>query len=112
MVGVSLVLEGAALQRGEQRVDVGDQDVAGALQLHREAGVEHVGARHALMDEARVRADELGEMGEEGDDVVLGHPLDLVDARDVELGLARPSPRSPSPHSFGMTPISASASQA
>ena len=83
-----LVLVSAALQRGEQRVDVGDQDVARPLQLHGEAGVEHVRARHALMDEARIRADELGEMGEEGDHVVLGDALDLVDALDVELRLA------------------------
>ena len=41
------------------------------------------------MDEARVGADELGEMGQEGDDVVLGHLLDLVDARDVERDVAR-----------------------
>ena len=40
------------------------------------------------MDEARLRADEFGEMGQEGDDVMLGHPLDLIDALDVELGLA------------------------
>jgi hypothetical protein len=37
------------------------------------------------MDEARILADELGEMGEEGDDVVLRHLFDLVDARDVEF---------------------------
>ena len=30
----------------------------------------------------------LGEVREEGDDVVLGLALDLVDARDVELGVA------------------------
>ena len=90
-----LVLEGAPLQRGEQRVDVGDQNVAGALQLHGEAGVEHVGAGHALMHEARVGADEFGEMGEERDDVVFGHALDLVDALDVELRRRPPSPRSP-----------------
>jgi hypothetical protein len=83
------VFIGAALQRGEQRVDVGDQDVAGATELHREAGVEHVGAGHALMDEARVGADELGQMSEEGDDVVLGHLLDRVDALDVERHVAR-----------------------
>ena len=96
-----LVLEGAPLQRREQRVDVGDQNVAGALQLHGKAGVEHVRAGHALMDEARVGADEFGEMGQEGDDVVLGDALDLVDARDVELGLAAPSPRSPWPPPSG-----------
>ena len=53
-----LVLEGAALERGEQAVEVGEEDVAGAGELHREAGVEHVRGRHALMDEARVRPDE------------------------------------------------------
>ena len=79
-----LVLEGAALQRGQQRVDIGEQDVGGARKLHGKAGVEHVRRGHALMDEARVRPDELGEMGQEGDDVVLGDALDLVDALDVE----------------------------
>ncbi len=42
------------------------------------------------MHEARFRADDLGQMGQEGDDVVLGLALDLVDAGDVEgrvLGL-------------------------
>ena len=79
-----LVLEGAALERGQQRVDIGEQDVAGARQLHGEAGVEHVRRGHALVDEARVRADEFGEMGQEGDDVMLGDALDLVDPLDVE----------------------------
>ena len=37
------------------------------------------------MDETRVRADEFRQMRQEGDDVVLGHALDLVDALDVEL---------------------------
>ena len=36
------------------------------------------------MHEARLGADDFGEMGEEGDDVVMGLALDLVDARDVE----------------------------
>ncbi len=40
------------------------------------------------MHEARIRADDLGQVREEGDDVVLGLALDLVDARDVELGVA------------------------
>jgi hypothetical protein len=45
--------------------------------------------------EARLGTDDLGEMGEEGDDVVLGLALDLVRAA-----------------SFGITPSSASASAA
>ena len=83
-----LVLERAALERGEQPVDVGDQEVGGARQLHVEAGVEHVGRGHALMHEARLRPDDLGQMGQEGDDVVLDLALDLVDALDVERGVA------------------------
>ena len=94
MVGVILCSKARRLQRGEQRVDVGDQDVGGAHELHGEAGVEHVGRGHALVHEARLGADDLGEMGEEGDDVVLGLALDLVDARDVEGRVACPCPRS------------------
>ncbi len=82
-----LVLEGAAPQRREQRIDVGDQQIDGAHELHVEAGVEHVGGGHALVHEARLRPDDLGEMGEERDDVVLDLALDLLDARDVELGI-------------------------
>ena len=37
-----LVLEGASFECGQQPVDVGDQQVGGAHQLHVEAGVEHV----------------------------------------------------------------------
>ena len=37
-----LVLEGARLQRGEQFVDVRDQNVRAARELHVEAGVQHV----------------------------------------------------------------------
>ena len=54
------------------------------------------------------RADDLGEVGEEGDDVVLHLALDLVDARDVEDGL-RPFSQIVSAASSGMTPSSASA---
>ncbi len=49
-----LVLEGAALQHREQLVEIGDQDVGGLAELDREAGVEHVGAGHALVEEARL----------------------------------------------------------
>ena len=82
-----LVFEGAALERGAHLVDALDQKVGGAHELHVEAGVEHVRRGHALMDEPRLRPDDLGEMGEEGDDVVLDLALDLVDAGDVEVGV-------------------------
>ena len=84
-----LVLERALLQRREQRVDVLDQDVGGAHELHVEAGVEHVGRGHALVHEARLGSDDLGEVRQEGDHVVLGLALDLVDPRDVEGGVLR-----------------------
>ncbi len=60
-----------------------------------ETGVEHVGRGHALVDEVRFRPDDLGQMGQEGDDVVLHLGLDGVDAADVELRRRPwPSPRS------------------
>ena len=37
------------------------------------------------MHESRLGADDFGEMGEKGDDVVLDLALDLLDPRDVEL---------------------------
>ena len=39
------------------------------------------------MHKAGVLADKFGQMGEEGDDVVLGDGLDLIDSGDVEFGL-------------------------
>jgi hypothetical protein len=81
-----LVFEGAGLQRGQHPVQIGQQDVGGAHQLHVQRGVQHVRRGHALMDEARlVGADMFGQMGQEGDHVMLGHGLDLVDAGDVEF---------------------------
>jgi len=80
-----LVFEGAGLQRSEDTVHVGKQDVGSAHELDVEGCVEHVRRGHALMDEAAVGSDEFGEVGEEGDDVMLGDGLDLIDAGDVEL---------------------------
>jgi hypothetical protein len=54
IVGVSLCSKARRFSTLEQLVDVGKQDVDGARKLHREAGVEHVGRGHALVDEARV----------------------------------------------------------
>ena len=87
-----LVLEGTLLDGGEQSVDIGDQQVGRPHELDVQAGVEHVGGGHALVDEARIGADEFGQMGEEGDDVVLRHPLDFVDPGDVEGDVAGPVP--------------------
>ena len=80
-----LVLERAALQHREQRVEVGDQQVRRLLQLHRERGVEHVGAGHALVQPAPLRPELLAGPGQEGDHVMLGDRLDRVDRLDVDL---------------------------
>ena len=79
-----LVFARAPLERGIERVDVGNENIGGANELHVQAGVEHVGRGHAQMHEPRVGPDDFGEMGEEGDDVVLDLALDLVDARGIE----------------------------
>ena len=49
-----LVLEGALLQRCQQLVDIGQQQVGGAHQLDVEAGVEDVGGGEAGVHEARL----------------------------------------------------------
>ena len=103
------VLDRAPLQRRQQPVEIGEQEVGGLLQLHREAGVEHVARGHALVDKARLGADMLGEVGQKGDHVVMRLALDLVDAPDLEsAALSRTARAALS----GMTPSAACASQA
>ena len=88
-----LVLEGAALQGRQQPIHIGDENVGGALQLDVEAGIQHVGRRHALVHEARLRPDDFRKMREKRDDVMLGLGLDGVDAGDIEDAPCRPCPR-------------------
>ncbi len=83
-----LVLEGPALDGGKQRVHVSEQNVGCPDELDVETGVEHIRGSHPLVDETGVRADDFRQMGQEGDDVVLGLALDLVDPVDVESGRA------------------------
>ena len=45
--GGKLVLEGSALEGREHVVNVGEQKIGGAHELHVEAGIEHVGGGHA-----------------------------------------------------------------
>src|SRR5829696_5563319 len=47
------------------------------------------------MDEAGLGADDFGQMGQEGDDVMLGLALDLVDPGDVEGGVLGLGPDRP-----------------
>ena len=71
--------------------------------LQRQRRVDDVGRGEAEVQPARARPDVLGDVGGEGDHVVLRHLLDVVDARDLEgaaladvargLGAARCRPR-------------------
>ena len=56
------VFEGAALERGKQPIDIGDQNIARARKLNRQRRIQHVGRGHALMHEARFGADEFRQM--------------------------------------------------
>ena len=80
----ALVLQRAALQRGRHGIDAAGQQGAGAIELHREAGVEHVRRGKPLVDEARLRPHVVREVGEEGDHVVAGLALDRVDFLGVD----------------------------
>ncbi len=79
-------LEGAPLEHLAQGDEVALQQLAGALDLQRQTGVEHVGARHAVVDVLRGVADVLGHVGQKGDDVVVGGLLDLGHPGGVKGG--------------------------
>ena len=87
-----LVLEGAALEGGEDEFDILHQQVGGAAELDGEGGVVDVRRGHALVQESRLRPHDLGDVGQEGDDVVFGLALDLVDAVDIEDHVAAALP--------------------
>ena len=40
--GGEFVLHGAALERGQHHIDIGNQHIAGAAKLDRKTGIEHV----------------------------------------------------------------------
>jgi len=86
--GRSAVFDGATLDGGEEIPGIGDEEIGGAHELDVEAGIEHIRRRHALVNKARLGANDLGEVGEKGDDVVFCLALDSVDAIDVEGGVA------------------------
>ena len=65
----------------------------GVADLQRERGVDHVARRHPEVDEARVGADVLGDVGQERDHVVAHLALDLGDARRRRSRRARGSSR-------------------
>ena len=80
----ALVLEGAALERCGHGRDAVRQHGAGAIELDREASVQNIGGREALVDEARLRPHVVRKVGEEGDHVVAGLALDRLDRRGTD----------------------------
>ena len=90
--GGQAVFEGATLKGGEHRLDVFQQQIRGAGELDGQGGVVDVRGGHALVQEARFGADDLGDVGQKGEDVVPDLALDLIDALDIENGLAAAFP--------------------
>ena len=93
--GGVFMLHRAALDRGQQGVDILQQNVGGAHQLQVQRGVQHVAAGHALMHETRpvlagMGRDLFRHPGEEGDDIMLGDGLDGVDGGHIHLGVGCP----------------------
>ena len=80
------VLPGAFFERGQQRIDVGDEQIGRAYELNVKARIQDVRGRHTLVDEPRLRSHDLGKVSEKSNDVVLDLAFDCVDARDIEFG--------------------------
>ena len=82
-----LELDGAAAQYLEELLEVVDDDVGGFLHHDAKRRILDIARRQSLVDVLRVLADILGDVREEGDDVMVRDLLDLLDARQVELRL-------------------------
>ncbi len=72
--------------RGDRGVEAIEDEVGGLAALQRQAGIDHVAAGEAPVDVAALRAHRLGHLGHEGNHVVIGGALELVDAIDVDRG--------------------------
>jgi hypothetical protein len=73
-----------ARQRGQHPVAARHQQVGRVSQQDRERRVEDVARRHPAVQPPGFEADELLDVRQEGDDVMLGRPLDLVDAGRID----------------------------
>src|SRR3989304_97364 len=76
----------------DEGVEVRAQPFPGGPQLESQRGVEDVRARKAEMKEAPLGPDALCELVDEGDDLVVGRPVQLSDAGDVDDGPAAGGP--------------------
>ena len=71
-------------EHGEEAIAVEQQPLAGGAQLEGQPGVDHVAAGQPEVEIATLRPDRLGDLADEGDDVVVGRPFDLGDPLDVD----------------------------
>ncbi len=113
IIGRPRVLAGARGERVEQARRTGSSSMSAASRSSIASdGVEHVARGHAAVKPPRLDAGELLDVGEKGDDVVLGRALDLVDARRVDSAsfLARMVAAVPAGTSFAASMASQAAS--
>ena len=84
-----LVFKGTGLQGGQNPVQIRQQQIGGADQLHVQRCVQNIGTCHALMHKAGfIRADNIGQMGQKGDDIVFGHRFDPVNLGQIKRHIA------------------------
>src|SRR5207253_11280703 len=73
------------LQHRQQYIDLCHQKVAGITQEQRIRGINYIGRSQTVMNETRRFTDCFRQIRGEGDDIMVGSFLDLMDARDREL---------------------------
>ena len=84
IISVSASLRARAIERRQQAVAVAQEEPAGVAELEREGRVDDVAARQPEMEVAALRPDGLGDLADEGDDVVVGGLLDLGDPLGID----------------------------
>jgi hypothetical protein len=78
------MLERAVVDRFGEGREIGEHEIAGFPHLQRLRRIDHVRGGHAEMEPPGGGTDVLGDGRRKGDDVVLRHLLDGLDAVDVE----------------------------
>ena len=73
--------------RFQQHVKIGQQFIRRLDQLYRQAGIQNIRGRHALMDETGFGSHIFGNRSQESDDIVLDLRFDRIDTFNVEIAL-------------------------
>ena len=93
IISVSASARARATSDSQEPVAVAQEELPGGSQLEGEASVDDVAARQAEVEVAPLGADRLGDLRDEGDDVVVGGLLDLGDPVRIDGGLCLDAPR-------------------